>query len=748
MENDALIARLMKTFLGEAEEHVRTLNEHLLALEKRDGGADRAKTFKSLFRTAHSLKGAAHAVRLPLLEMACHKLEELFSAASDGRRSFDPELFRLLFTVVDGIGDAVGRLREQKSLEDAPLALMLPGLDAAIAGAPASLGERRSSAAREPAPAAAERFDQLVRIPAERLDALLAHSGELMVARRRAEMRSEDAERLHESVKHWRAEWRGLERAVERLLSDGNGPSEHAASPTAAGRPARATPRVLASTRRAIEDLRRFDRELQRFVGTLGSDHQALGRMAGLLDGDVRRARLLPFAEACVGLERVVRDLAATSGKEIDLVVEGADIELDRSILEGLKDPLLHLVRNSVDHGIESASARLAAGKPARGRIGVAAMLRGSRIEVTVADDGAGLDIPAIRERTRQKHLPEPADERECAQNIFLAGFSTSPIVTEISGRGVGLDAVKNKVESMRGAVELDFEAGRGVRMTLSLPLTLTTIRALLAECGGQIFAFDNMAVEKLLRIGAGELRSIDGRDVLTNGGGPTPVVALAELLQLRADTPSTAAGDRQPAMLLAAGGHRVVIRVDNLLAEQEVVVRGLGRRLVGLKAISGAAILPTGRLTLILNAADVVRMAVRHLPAGSQTAAEPLKPAQPRLLVADDSITTRMLEKSILESAGYAVLVAADGLEAWRLLQEHGADLVVSDVQMPDMDGFALTKTIRGSQRFRTLPVILVTGRESEADKIRGLEAGADAYLLKSAFDQTILLETIRQIL
>ncbi len=748
MENDALIARLMKTFLGEAEEHVRTLNEHLLALEKRDGGADLAKTFKSLFRTAHSLKGAAHAVRLPLLEMACHKLEELFSAASDGRRSFDPELFRLLFKVVDGIGDAVERLRQQESLEDAPLARMLPGLDAAITGAPAAPDERRSTAAREPAAAASGRLDQLVRIPAERLDALLAHSGELMVARRRAEMRSEDAERLHESVKRWRAEWRGLERSVERLLSEGNGQSEHAAASAAAGRPARATPQVLASTRRAVENLRRFDRELQRFVGTLGSDHQALGRMAGLLDGDVRRARLLPFAEACGGLERVVRDLAATSGKEIDLVVAGADIELDRSILEGLKDPLLHLVRNSVDHGIESASARLAAGKPARGRIGVAAMLRGSRIEVTVADDGAGLDIPAIRERTRQKQLPEPADEHECAQNIFLPGFSTSPIVTEISGRGVGLDAVKNKVESMRGAVELDFEAGRGVRMTLILPLTLTTIRALLAECGGRIFAFDNIAVEKLLRIGAGELRSIDGRDVLTNGGGPTPVVALAELLQLRADTPTTTGGDRQPAMLLAAGGHRVVIRVDNLLAEQEVVVRGLGRRLVGLKAISGAAILPTGRLALILNAAEIVRMAIRHLPAGSQTAAEPLKPARPRLLVADDSITTRMLEKSILESAGYEVLVAADGLEAWRLLQEHGADLVVSDVQMPDMDGFALTKTIRGSQRFRTLPVILVTGRESEADKISGLEAGADAYLLKSAFDQTILLETIRQIL
>jgi two-component system chemotaxis sensor kinase CheA len=368
-------------------------------------------------------------------------------------------------------------------------------------------------------------------------------------------------------------------------------------------------------------------------------------------------------------------------------------------------------------------------------------------VEVTVADDGGGLDLAAIRERAQQKNLPEPADDRELARYVFLPNFSTAPIITEISGRGVGLDAVRTQVETMRGAVDLAFEESRGTRFVLTLPLTLTTLRVLLTRTRGQTFAIDNAAIERLMRIGSDDLRSIEGRDVLALGGPPTPVVSLADLLDLPAE--ETIQADRRfPLVILAAGGQRVGLLVDELLAEQEVMVRALGSRLAGLRAVTGALVLPSGGVALILNAADLVRRALRHVPSRPTMPVASQIASKGRLIIADDSVTTRTLEKSILEAAGYEVTVASDGLEAWRLLQEKGADLLVSDVQMPRMDGFDLTAAIRNSQRFRRLPVVLVTGAESESDKTRGLEVGANAYLLKSAFDQTTLLETIRQML
>jgi two-component system chemotaxis sensor kinase CheA len=747
VENDALIARLMKTFLGEAEEHVQTLNRNLLDLEKQATAAERAKIFKTLFRTAHSLKGASHAVKLPVLETACHKLEELFAAASDGRRSIDSELFRMLFAVVDAIQDVVRRLRAQKDLDDLPLTALLRHLDAVIAGNGAAAD---MPVPELPVPMAAGEvplpFDRLVRVPAEKFDALLAHSGQLIVAQRGAAARSEDATGLLEAVKRWRSDWRTVERTVERWIDNGAAVSSSAPQQVT-DHPAALSPRVAAAFRRTADNIQHFEQELQRLASGLAGDRRNLERATGALDWEIRQARLLPFTEACAGLERAVRDLGKSSGKLVDLTIEGADIELDRSVLEGLKDPLLHLVRNSMDHGIETAALRHARNKPNRGRIRVSAALRGALVEVTVADDGGGLDLVAIRDRASQSNLPTPDDESGLAHYIFLPSFSTAPVVTEISGRGVGLDAVKTQVEAMRGTVDVAFQAGQGTRFTLTVPLTLTTIRVLLARMQGQIFAFDNAAVERLMRIGPGDLRSVDGRDVLALGGAPTPVVSLANLLELPSQD-TAHPDDRFPMLLLSVGGQRIGVLVDELLAEQEVMIRALGPRLAGLRAVSGGLVLSNGGVALILNPVELIRRATNQAPARSVMPVAPQVVSRGRLIVADDSVTTRTLEKSILEAAGYEVLVASDGAEAWRLLQEKGADLVVSDVEMPRMDGFDLTEAIRNSQRFRHLPVILVTGAESEAHRTRGLEVGANAYLLKSAFDQTTLLETIRQML
>lgn len=744
MDKDELIQRLMATFLGELEEHVSSLNRDLLALEKQPIGDSRGELLKTLFRTAHSLKGASRSVSVEPIEAACHRLEGMFADVRDGLLPLAPDLFQLLFATVDGIEETGRLLRETRDPSGSVLPGPLPRLDSirrtvappVSVESPVMAAPSRASRPAVPSTPAAAAGTGNVRIPAAKLDALLAASGELLVARRRLEPRAEELAALTQFVARWKEEWRPIERPLRRALGNGARPNGSSLS--------RKAMRVLGQV---AENLDRAEHGLEALIAGLAADRQALERAAGPLDEEVRRVRMLPFAEACEGLERAARDIARAGGKNVDLAVEGADLALDRSILEALKDPLLHLVRNAVAHGIETPAVRTAAGKPARGRVRVAAALQGDRVRIVVADDGAGLDVAAIGRTAARRKLAEPANEREAAQLLFLPGFSTTRMVTEVSGRGVGLDVVKSRVEALHGSAVCEPEPGGGLAVVLELPLTVTTIRALLLSAGGQIYALPHTHISALLRVGVDDLRSIEGREVVTLGDTPVPIVSLAQLLGTQArEAPS--AGAKLPAVVLAVGEQRAAVSVDELLAEQEVVVTGLGRRIRRAHHFSGATILPSGRIALILSAGDVIRSALAcstGRPLTEQLAAGPVE--SKRLLVVDDSVTTRSLVKSILEAAGYAVWAAADGAEAWQVLQERGADLVVSDVEMPRVDGFDLTTMIRRSQRFRKLPVVLVTALESAEDKARGMEVGADAYLAKSGFDQRQLLETIAQL-
>jgi len=752
MDREKLAQRLMATFLGELDEHVRALNRDLLALEK-DPGAAGPEILKTLFRTAHSLKGAAHSVNVSIVEAACHRMESLLGAARDGLLPLEASLIQLLFSAADALEDAGRRLREKRDLAGSPLESLIPRLDAAATRTGVAPTATPPAAPAGPTPAgsppAAPSADGIVRVPAAKLDALLARSGELLVARRRAAARQDDVVLLRQTMEEAKAEWRILETPLRPLVAAGRnvvagrGNGRNDAAP-GRGLPRRAG-RALERTR---ESLKRLERGIDRLAAGLHADQHVLELAAAPLEEDVRRVRMLPFGEACEGLDRAVRDLAKAGGKEAALAVEGADVELDRSILQALRDPLLHLVRNAVDHGIEAPVEREAAGKPRQGRIAVSAALRGSVVEVAVADDGRGLDLAAIREQARRRKLAVPEDDRELARLIFLPGLSTARLITELSGRGVGLDVVRHRAEQIHGTVDFSFAPGHGTRFVLTVPLTLTIVRALLLAAGGQVFAVPTTNVLRLVRAAPEDLRSVEGREVLLLGEAPLPVASLSQALGLRAE--AARPGGRIPLAVLAAGDRRMAFAVDELLAEQEIVVKGLGARLKRVRHFAGATLLPTGRVALILSAADLIDGALRRAPGRPLGAALEEKAEAPkkRLIVVEDSVTTRSLVKSILEAAGYDVFGAADGAEGWQRLQEQEADLVVADVEMPRMDGFQLTEAIRGSKRFRDLPVVLVTALETDKDKARGLEAGADAYLPKSTFDQTALLETIKQLL
>jgi two-component system, chemotaxis family, sensor kinase CheA len=762
MDKDELLQRLLGTFLAELEEHVHTLNHDLLALEQQSDPAVTSALLATMFRAAHSLKGAARSVDVGPIEAACHRLETILAAVREERLKLTAEVTQLLFESVDAIQDAGKRLQEKRDLDSAPVTALLPRLEAAMNGGAVAETPTKSSArlrraapsapkasaepGKSPAGASAMNF---ARVPAEKLDALLAHNGELLVARRRAGAWQDQLLELRTLVARWRGRWSDVERSLRRLTRADDEASTRFPSAPADDLPADLPRSVVQALGSNGDHLRQLERGLERLGTGFAEDQRALERAALALEEDIRRVRMLPFREACEGLQRTVRDLATAQGKEVELLLPSEAVELDRSILERLKDPLLHLVRNALDHAIEPPAQRRKAGKAGRGHVTVAAALHGSQVEVIVEDDGKGLDVEAIAEQVRRRGLVIPGDMDELHRLIFLPGFSTSRLITEVSGRGVGLDVVKTSVESVHGTVSVASTPGQGTRFTLTVPLTLTTLRGLLVEAGGQVLAFAGTNVKALLRVGLNDIHQVEGREMVRHDDRLVPLASLAELLGLRG---SESAGPQGllPVVIAAAGERQAAFTVDALLEEQEITVKSLGPRLVHIPHVAGASTLASGRIALILNAGDLVRHALGQSPSRRLTdsLAKPAQEARRRLLLVEDSVTTRALEKSILEAAGFEVLIAANGEDAWHILQAQGADLVVTDVEMPRMDGFALTEAIRGSKRFREMPVILVTALESDKDKARGIEVGADAYLLKSGFNQQRLLETIGQLL
>jgi two-component system chemotaxis sensor kinase CheA len=396
-------------------------------------------------------------------------------------------------------------------------------------------------------------------------------------------------------------------------------------------------------------------------------------------------------------------------------------------VLEAVKEPLIHLVRNAVDHGIEPPEARAAAGKPRRGRLAATiSSLEGGRVEIVLEDDGRGLDTARVREAAQRAGIAEPAGDEAALALVQQSGMSTSFVVTDVSGRGLGLAIVKEQVEKLGGDMVMTSRPGHGMRIRLVVPASISTFRGLPVRAGGQTFLLPVGAVEHVVH-----------RDALDPA---VTVAALADLLGVAANgTPP------QACAILRSGEARAGVLVDEVLGDREVLVKDFAPPLVHLRHVAGAGLMDTSELVLILRPADLVAGAREVRPKRPEPAAEPTREAT--ILVVDDALTTRAMERSLLEVAGYRVEVAVDGLEAWRMLRGGGFDLVVSDVDMPRMDGFELTSRIRADPRLADLPVVLVTALEGHEDQRRGLEAGANAYVVKSSFERSSLLETIKRL-
>jgi two-component system chemotaxis sensor kinase CheA len=578
-----------------------------------------------------------------------------------------------------------------------------------------------------------------VRVRALHLDRLLRSSNELLTETMNQRTVTEGLmdmdRRLAELDKQWRRV-RKLSAGLARDLGD----------PERAGMVERHAEALEQQLRVVSRQARQSRRQQQRTGWTLR-------QLAAEMQQEVRDARMVPAESVFAGFRKMVRDIARECGKLVEVQVTGLDVEADRMVLQGLKDPVMHLLRNALAHGVETPEIRHSAGKPTTATVALGFAVTDGRLVLTVEDDGRGVDFEAIRAKAMALGHFTAEEAAELSRQtlldlIFDPGFSTNQTVDDLSGRGMGLSVVRETVTVMNGTVEVVPREPAGTRFRISLPLSVSTQRLFLVACQGHVYALPTEGIDRLHRVPAEAVKTVEGKSVVYLGDQQLPLLSLAHLLAL-GETAVKVSRNVVPLMVLRNGDRRVGVAVDEFLSIREALVKDIGLPAAMGTMVAGGMLLEDGAVALVLNPFEIVETfrksgSIRVLT----TVEKPAERRAPVILVVDDSLTTRTLEKTILEAQGYTVRLAVDGIEALSKLRAEHVDLVISDIQMPRLDGFGLLQAIKNDQALKKVPVILVTSLEAREDRERGLSLGADAYVVKRKFDQKELLETIGQIL
>ncbi|MBA6138562.1 MULTISPECIES: hybrid sensor histidine kinase/response regulator [Pseudomonas] len=754
-------ASLLELFSLEAEAQTQVLSAGLMALERNPTQADQ---LEACMRAAHSLKGAARIVGVDAGVSVAHVMEDCLVAAQEGRLRLSAEHIDALLQGTDLLmriatpGDAVAQatlpvfLAQMASLLDpgaatvpaVPLAAplqaepqvaTLPSEPLVVPVDPAEPEpEPEPVLRRKPGKRVGEGAERVLRVTADRLNSLLDLSSKSLVETQRLKPYLATLQRLKRMHGQGMQALDGL-----RMQLEDSGQSSEVLE-------------ALAQTQRLLAETQQI---LQQQAADLDEFGWQASQRAQLLYDTALACRMRPFADVLTGQSRMVRDLGRSLGKPVRLVVDGEKTQVDRDVLEKLEAPLTHLLRNAVDHGIELPERRLLAGKPDEGVIRLRASHQAGMLSLELIDDGAGIDLERLRSSIVERAL-SPADtvarmsDAELLTFLFLPGFSLRDKVTEVSGRGVGLDAVQHMVRELRGSIELTQVAGQGCRFHLQVPLTLSVVRSLVVEVGGEAYAFPLAYIERTLEVTAEQIVQIEGRQHFWHEGRHIGLVAASQLL-------NRPAGQSDEASLRV-----VVIRereqlygvaVERLVGERVLVVMPLDPRLGKVQDISSGALLDDGSVVLIVDVEDLLRSVEKLLSTGSLERIERGSSGvrgvtRKRVLVVDDSLTVRELQRKLLGNRGYDVAVAVDGMDGWNALRGEDFDLLITDIDMPRMDGIELVTLVRRDQRLQSLPVMVVSYKDREEDRRRGLDAGADYYLAKASFHDDALLDAVVELI
>ena len=795
---------VLEYFLPEATEHLETLTTSLLALE---GGARDEGTLATIFRAAHTLKGAAYTVGCAPIGDATHHIEDLLGAVRARRIPVTPAITEAVFAGTSAIkrvlqaGPAISE-EVARALERATLGLQAllaseaapePEAPAVVKEpvAPVFALEQATEALRiqDPSPAPPPVIEEVagfvrpeflarlealprpvprpastpggpsIRVAIERLDTLLNLVGELMIARSRLDRRLGQLEQVSELLLASRTRLGQIGRDFEFRRHLPSPPGRKPGS----GRDRDGDLRDLSDLFAELEFdhyddvnvLARSVTEMSADVAEVQSQHVALlrsiredsahiQRLTAALRKEITRARMVPIGRLFTRVAQQVREVARAADKTVGLTVRGEAAEVDNSIIEQIADPLLHLIQNAIAHGIESPADRERSGKPGQGQITLSASQEGGFILVVVEDDGRGIDTELIRRLAVERGLIPAADaaalaERDALNLIFVPGFSTASAVTRTSGRGVGLDVVRTNVSRINGEIHVETEPGRLTRFVLKLPLTVAIADALMVRCGPELFAFPLTAVSAM--------RSVDAREVVSGGGHETArfedqvleLVRLDRALGLPGSPPPPS---RLPVVVLRGGGRPFGVVVDELLGKEEIVIKSLGAFLEGVGPFSGATISGEGRVILLLDP-TLLRQVAAEIPAGSSVApARPSEAAEerPRVMLVDDSVSIRKFVGQMLEKAGFQVVTAVDGQDALELLLDRSVDVIITDLEMPRVNGYALIQDLRRRSATREVPVIVLTSRAGDKHVQLAQRLGVRHYVAKPVDEQTFV--------
>ncbi|MFL1414768.1 hybrid sensor histidine kinase/response regulator [Pseudomonas fildesensis] len=743
-------ASLLELFSLEADAQTQVLSAGLLALERNPTQADQ---LEACMRAAHSLKGAARIVGVDAGVSVAHVMEDCLVSAQEGRLYLQPEHIDALLQGTDLLmrvatpGNTVGPADIEAYVALMERLLDPSQLTAKVAPPPAAPAPVVEALPLEPEPAPpvssepprqnkrmTEGGERVLRVTAERLNSLLDLSSKSLVETQRLKPYLASLQRLKRIQSN---SVRALDNLDGQLKTLGLG----------------------LEAQEALSDTRRLLSEAQALLAEKTAELDEFGWQAGqraqVLYDTALACRMRPFADVLAGQVRMVRDLGRSLGKQVRLEIEGEKTQVDRDVLEKLEAPLTHLLRNAVDHGIEMPDQRVLAGKPAEGLIRLRASHQAGLLVLELSDDGNGVDLERLRGTIVDRHL-SPVEtalrlsEEELLTFLFLPGFSLRDKVTEVSGRGVGLDAVQHMVRQLRGAVVLEQTAGQGSRFHLEVPLTLSVVRSLVVEVGEEAYAFPLAHIERMCDLAPDDIVQLEGRQHFWHEGRHVGLVAASQLLQR---PPGQNSQETLKVVVIRERDAVYGIAVERFIGERTLVVLPLDDRLGKVQDISAGALLDDGSVVLIVDVEDMLRSVDKLLNTGrleriARRSQQATEAPRKRVLVVDDSLTVRELQRKLLLNRGYEVAVAVDGMDGWNALRSEDFDLLITDIDMPRMDGIELVTLLRRDTRLQSLPVMVVSYKDREEDRRRGLDAGADYYLAKASFHDDALLDAVVELI
>ncbi len=750
---DAVDPSILASFCEESAEALKTLESDIASLEKKPGDIN---LINHIFRAAHSIKGGASFLNLTAMTKLMHTMENLMGKVRDGNIEANSAVIDILFHGIDIFRALLKNVSEGRD-ENLPSNASIGGIDisdivskaesltnASEIHEPQTANHEPRATSRESQTTILEKtaklkMDTTIRVSTEKLDDVIKLMGEMLSNQSRLKQRLSDIKKIEALIK------KNME-AITSSRQKGEG--------------------------ELSDDLIAAMQSLHANIAQLSSNIRDDVNLQELLTAELQekalKMRMLPISMIFDTFHRAVRDMSKTLGKKVDLLIDGGETEMDKKIIEKIGDPIIHMIRNSIDHGIEKPEDRIKAGKNETGSIKMSASYEGGNVLIRIKDDGAGISLKKIKEKALHKKMFDEEtlnnmSESEIIDLIFQPGFSTAAIITDLSGRGVGMDVVKkNIVEGLKGAIRINTKEGKGTTFYISLPLTLSIMRVLMFTVSNMTLAITVNSIHEILRFPSDKIIAVVDKKAISLREQIIPVVELKSLLNL----PSA---DKQPPQspfvkgelkgVIKEEGEALIIivhtvneklglLVDSLVNEEDMVIKPLPSHLKNIKWISGVIITGKNEVVNVLHAPMIIASAKEAKGAGRYRRFSEEEKKTLNILVVDDSINTREIEKSILEAYGYKVNLAGDGIEALEKIKELKYDLVITDVEMPRLDGFSLTERLRKDEEYKHTPIIIVTSREKEEDKRRGIQVGADAYIVKGAFDQTNLLETVQNLI